>query len=325
MPEPTLLFAPLAAAGAVLVALAVDRRLGEPPLRWHPVVWMGRYLGALGPRVRRPRPGEAFALGTLAWAAGALLVLAAALALQALLLRGAQALLPGGWGALLFVALAGGLLLKPLLAWRLLHDEVAAVEAALADGLPAARTQLARLVSRDTSALDAAAIREAAIETLAENLNDSVIAPLCWFAVAGLPGAALYRYANTADAMWGYRGDWEWAGKCAAHADDALSWLPARLSALLIGPGAAGWAALRREAQGTPSPNGGWPMGAMALRLGVRLGKPGVYALNAAGRAPAGADLQAALGIAQRAVRRGALLAALLAAGVALPGTPFFF
>ncbi|WP_119153960.1 adenosylcobinamide-phosphate synthase CbiB [Caldimonas tepidiphila] len=303
----------LGAAGAVAVALAVDRALGEPPLRWHPVAWIGRYLGALGPRVRHARPGTAFALGTLAWAAGAALVLAAALALQAALGLVVAWLAPIPLAALVLFALAAGLLLKPLLAWRMLHDEVAAVEDAFAEGLPAARARLSRLVSRDTSALDAHEIREAAIETLAENLNDSVIAPLCWFAAAGLPGAALYRYANTADAMWGYRGDWEWAGKCAARADDVLSWLPARLTALLIGPGAAGWAALRREARGTPSPNGGWPMGAMALRLGVRLGKPGVYALNAAGRAPESDDLRAALTIAEVAVFRGAVCAALLA------------
>ncbi len=82
-------------------------------------------------------------------------------------------------------------------------------------------------------------MRESAIESLAENLNDSVVAPIFWFVLFGLPGAALYRFANTADAMWGYRGlrhgvNWEWAGKWAARADDVLSWLPARLTALLL-------------------------------------------------------------------------------------------
>jgi adenosylcobinamide-phosphate synthase len=82
-------------------------------------------------------------------------------------------------------------------------------------------------------------VRESAIESLAENLNDSVVAPLFWFALLGLPGAALYRFANTADAMWGYPGMrggryWQWAGKWAARADDVLSWLPARITALLL-------------------------------------------------------------------------------------------
>ncbi|MFX6477158.1 cobalamin biosynthesis protein, partial [Acinetobacter baumannii] len=88
----------------------------------------------------------------------------------------------------------------------MLHDEVQAVEVALGQSLPAGRAQLARLVSRDVSALTAVQVRESAIESLAENLNDSVVAPLFWFALLGLPGAALYRLANTADAMWGYPG-----------------------------------------------------------------------------------------------------------------------
>ncbi|MBU0830030.1 MAG: adenosylcobinamide-phosphate synthase CbiB, partial [Gammaproteobacteria bacterium] len=183
------------------------------------------------------------------------------------------------------------LLLKPLLAWRMLHDEVMAVEVALGQSLPAGRAQLSRLVSRDVSALTAVQVRESAIESLAENLNDSVVAPLFWFALLGLPGAALYRFANTADAMWGYPGMrggryWQWAGKWAARADDVLSWVPARITALLMAAGAKGLPlrSLARQARKTPSPNSGWPMAAMALALGVRLAKPGVYTLNSQGR-----------------------------------------
>jgi adenosylcobinamide-phosphate synthase len=84
------------------------------------------------------------------------------------------------------------------------------------------------------SAMDETAVRETAIENLAENLNDSLVAPLFWFVVAGLPGAWAFRAANTLDAMWGYRGRWEWAGKCAARADGLLCWLPARLTAVLL-------------------------------------------------------------------------------------------
>ena len=113
-----------------------------------------------------------------------------------------------------------------------------------------------------------------------------------WFLVAGLPGAVFYRFANTAGAMWGYRGfragaDWEWAGKWAARADDVLSWLPARITAFLIAALAGGlpWRELRREAGARPSPNSGWPMAAMALALGRRLRKPGVCVFNARRRA----------------------------------------
>jgi adenosylcobinamide-phosphate synthase len=209
-----------------------------------------------------------------------------------------------------------GLLLKPLLAWRMLRDEVRAVERALGESLAAGRARLAWLVSRDVAALDAGQVRESAIETLAENLNDSVVAPLFWFAVGGLPAAALYRFANTADAMWGYPGvrqgrEWQWAGKWAARADDALSWLPARLTALLLAlarvrPLRGLWA----QAGNTPSPNSGWPMAAMALALDVQLGKPGVYTLHPGGGRARAADTARALQLAARVVGLVAALAA---------------
>lgn len=199
------------------------------------------------------------------------------------------------WAALqlhwVLAAAAMALLLKPLFAWRMLCDEVLAVEDALARSLPEGRERLARLVSRDVSQLSALQVRESAIESLAENLNDSVVAPLFWFALLGLPGAALYRFANTADAMWGYPGMrggryWQWAGKWAARADDVLSWVPARITALLLAVVARGlpFSTLARQARKTPSPNSGWPMAAMALALNVRLAKPGVYTLHSKGR-----------------------------------------
>jgi adenosylcobinamide-phosphate synthase len=289
-------------AGAVLVALLWDRVFGEPPARLHPVVAMGHYLGAVGRRVSRaagatPRPGAEFCGGALGWCLGAAVVVAVVWVLAALVQT-----LQAGWQTLLL-----GLLLKPLLAWRLLREEVAAVDAALATSLDAGRARLAWLVSRDVSALSETQVRESAIESLAENLNDSVVAPLFWFVLAGLPGAALYRFANTADAMWGYLGerqgrDWTWAGTWAARADDLLSWVPARLTALLLGLWGPWhlWRQLRPEARHTPSPNSGWPMAAMALGLGVRLGKPGVYTLNASGRAPGRADTGHAIARATR-------------------------
>lgn len=300
---------------AMLFALLVDRLFGEPPAWVHPVVGMGRYLELFGSRLATLLPGPAFFGGALVWLLGALLSAALALTLEILLM---QALQPWASAAgLLACALALGLLLKPLLAWAMLVDEVRAVEIALGGSLAAGRAQLARLVSRDTSALDATQVREAAIETLAENLNDSVIAPLFWFAVAGLPGAALYRFANTADAMWGYRDHREWSGKFAARADDLLSWLPARLSALallVVQPGLL--VRLAGEARRTPSPNSGWPMAAMALRLGLKLGKPGVYQLNGGG-APAGVDdVAVACRAAAQALLPGLAFAALLAWGL---------
>lgn len=292
---------------AVLAAALLDRAFGEPPSRWHPVAWFGRAVAPLGRWALAARgAGAQFACGAAAWLLAVLPVAAAAWALERML-----ATLPP-WAQAPLLALA----VKPLFAWRMLRDEVAAVEAALAVSLEAGRAQVARLCSRDVERLDADGVRETALESLAENFNDSLLAPLFWFAAAGLAGAALYRAANTLDAMWGYRGRWEWAGKCAARADDALSFLPARLSALLLAPPRA-WPYLRREAARTPSPNGGWPMAALALRLGVRLRKPGVYALNAAAPAPGAQHTAQALARTQRAARRAFLGAALAASAFA--------
>ena len=238
-----------AAYAAVLLALFIDQWIGEPPRRWHPVVWMGNYLGWAGrwlqARVEIGQSGAgdvagaadkadaadwaSFWRGAAAWWLGAVLVLLVAGGLQWLLLQ-----LPLGWAVLLL-----GVALKPLLAWRMLTDEVAAVEQQLGQSLQAGQQQLARIVSRDVAALDAVQVRESALESLAENLNDSVIAPLFWFALLGLPGAALCRFADTADSMWGYRGNyrgqrWEWAGKWTARADDVLAWLPARITAVAL-------------------------------------------------------------------------------------------
>ena len=330
----------LGAAGlawAVLVALAVDRLWGEPPERWHPVVWMGRALGACGarlaPRAETGRNLKVFWLAALTWCAlGAIVVIATA-ALQHLFWHlgtpmstpPEALLLPVGGPALdlasdalaaFLAATLLGVLLKPLLALALLQSEARAVEVALGQSLAAGRARLAWLVSRDVAQLSEEEVRQSAIESLAENLNDSVVAPIFWFVLAGLPGAALYRFANTADAMWGYPGmrggrDWRWAGKWAARADDLLSWLPARLTALLLTLVAGGvrLSRLAQEARKTPSPNSGWPMAAMALALGVRLAKPAVYRLNGTARAPTAQDAERA----QNLVSKVALALVLIA------------
>jgi adenosylcobinamide-phosphate synthase len=297
-----------ALAAALLIALLVDHVLGEPPARLHPVVWMGNYLNWAGRRAQRvawqpssmetaaaavpcSKDYKVFWLAAIYWMAGAAACLIAADALQDMAMQ-----LPAWLAALLL-----GLLLKPLLAWNMLKSEVRSVESALEQSLDAGRERLSWLVSRDVSALSEAQVRESAIESLAENLNDSVVAPIFWFVLLGLPGAALYRFANTADAMWGYQGvykgqNWQWAGKWAARADDVLSWLPARLTALLlvlVSP--ARWMPVCREAAKTPSPNSGWSMATMALALDIRLGKPGVYALNPAGRQPTQMDTARAI------------------------------
>lgn len=288
-------------AAAVLVAAALDVAFGEPPVRWHPVVVAGRWLDGAGRRVPSAPPARSVLAGGLAWGTGA----AAALVLGRAAERAADRL-PRAAGAPV-----AGLALWPLLSGTLLLREVAAVEAATARSLEQGRDAVARIVSRDTTGLTEDEVRAAALESLSENLSDSVVAPLFWYCVGGLPAAAAYRYANTADAMWGYRSPrWEHAGKVAARADDVLNLVPARLTAL--GVAGARRAMLRRlpaEARRTPSPNAGWPMGALALRLGVRLEKPGAYVLNPAGRAPEAPDVARAL-----AVARGVIAAAVVVA-----------
>jgi adenosylcobinamide-phosphate synthase len=289
---------------SLVLALLIDRWLGEPPRALHPVVWMGCYLGWIGRRLPELRPATAFILGMAAWLAGAALVA---------VVYGYARVLTAECPRWLAVPMAA-LLLKPLFALRMLLTEVAAVERALGESLESGRCRLRAIVSRDTTRLDAGEVRESALESLAENLSDSLVAPLFWLALFGLPGAAVYRFANTADAMWGYRGRWEWAGKFAARADDLLNLIPARITAVALSlAGGEPCRVLRRlpqEAARTASPNSGWPMAALALGLGVRLRKPGAYALNGNGAAPASADVT-------RALRRAALVAWLLAAALA--------
>jgi adenosylcobinamide-phosphate synthase len=253
---------------------------------------MGRYLGWVGRNLPSRRPATALVLGMVYWLVGAAVV-----AVVYGYARSVLRMLPP-WAEIPLTAL----MLKPLFALRMLLDEVCAVEASLAQGIESGRTRLATIVSRDTGTLSPEEIRESSLESLAENLSDSVIAPLFWFALFGLPGAAVYRFANTADAMWGYRGRWEWAGKFAAHVDDVLNLVPARLTALALLLGRSSrWRHLRAlpaEAARTPSPNSGWPMAALALGLEVRLRKPSSYALNAQARSPTGTDLEAAMRLA---------------------------
>lgn len=286
---------------SILVAWGLDATLAEPPLRLHPVAWAGRYLAAAGDVVPASPPARALLAGGAAWVAGAAVTLGAALAAESVIGRLPPALRP----------LARGTALWPMLSVRLLLTEVAAVETALVQGVEPGRAALARIVSRDASNLSPDEVREAALESLSENLSDSVVAPLFWYVVAGLPGAAVYRFSNTADACWGYRTPrWEHAGKVAARADDVLNLLPARLTAALLLPDPRRWRDLRHQAARTPSPNSGWPMAALALAGDLRLRKRGSWVLHDTGATPGPTHLRDAL----RRVRRTALAAAVAGA-----------
>jgi adenosylcobinamide-phosphate synthase len=212
-------------------------------------------------------------------------------------------------------------LLKGMFAVRMLREAGVGVRLPLAAGdLAGARAGLRSLVSRDAAGLSAALVAAAAVESLAENLGDSIVAPLCYYAIGGLPGAVAYRAVNTLDSMIGYRGRYEWLGKAGARLDDLLNLLPSRLAALLIVGAAAvagedargAWRIALRDARLTASPNAGWPMAAMAGALGVELEKVGHYRLGVGGVAADAAAIERA----DRVIAVAALAAVALACGV---------
>ena len=278
--------------------------LGEPPNRYHPVAWFGRLAGALEARFYRPSAWRGALL--------ALFLLALAFGLGAGLARAAAGLPP------VVAALLLALFLKPTFALKGLLAAVFEVERALGRGLDEGRERLSRIVSRRVVDLGPAEVRMAAIESLAENLSDALVAPLFYYLLFGLPGAYLYRAANTLDAMWGYPTPrYRAFGRFSARADDLLNLVPARLTALLLLlPRLHHFPKLLREARRTPSPNAGWPMAATALWLGVRLEKRGAYVLNPGGRQPGPADLKRALNHARARGYLALLFTGLLAMGV---------
>ena len=274
--------------------MAIDLAFGDPPNRYHPVAWIGRFL-LVGRRwLCRGSPP-------------ALLLGGAALTLAAVALAGAAGALLSALAARIGPA---GLLLEALVLTCTLsiRDLVAAARSVathLGRGeLAAARHAVGyHLVSRPTAELDEAHVASATIESVAENLTDGLVAPVCFFLVGGLAGAAVYRVINTADAMLGYReGPLEYFGKAAARLDDLANVLPARIAGLSLVVGAAlvgerareALAILRRDRRRTASPNAGWTMAAMAGALGVTLEKPSAYRLGT-GPMPAGADVERAV------------------------------
>jgi adenosylcobinamide-phosphate synthase len=290
----------------VLLAVVLDLALGDPPNRVHPVVGMGRVLAAgrralcHGGPIALLLAGAGLTLGLMASAAGA----GAAVAALAGMLG------PGG------IALEA-VALKSTLALRDLARAARSVAVALERGdLDDARGRLGfHLVSRPTATLDAGQVASGAIESVAENLTDALVAPVVFFLLFGLPGALAYRALNTADTMLGYReGALEYFGKVAARLDDLANLVPARLAALAIVaatgmPARAAWSTMARDHARTASPNAGWTMSAMAGALGLTLEKPSTYRLGQ-GRAPDAADVERSVRLMSRAAGL-ALLASL--------------
>jgi adenosylcobinamide-phosphate synthase len=314
------------------MALLIEASFGYPSrlarIVGHPVIWLGRLIDWLdltlnresGSNTNRKLAGFIAALGIVAIPA----VLAFGVE------RGLLAL-PFGFVAVAVVA-------STLLAQRSLHDHVARVASALEqDGIDGGREAVSHIVGRDTHALDQAGVSRAAIESLAENFSDGIVAPCFWLAVGGLAGGMAYKAVNTADSMIGHRtARHEDFGCASARLDDLLNLPASRLSALLIIAAAAismnasasrAWRAVRRDAHHHRSPNAGYPEAAMAGALGLALAGPRVYggvmvedAAMGNGRSDAEpTDIRAALALYRRADLIFIVLVAVLAAVVIAP------
>ncbi|HEX6735429.1 MAG TPA: adenosylcobinamide-phosphate synthase CbiB [Azonexus sp.] len=277
-------FAPALAA---LTAVLVDRLLGEVR-RFHPLVGFGRLAAWLEHKLNH----RTIPVGLLAW----LLAVGPWVALACWL----RPLAPFAVDTVLLYFALGA---------QSLGEHAEAVARPLAAGhLDEARQRVGWMVSRETSALDESGVAKAGVESVLENGNDAVFGALFWFALLGGPGALLFRLANTLDAMWGYRTErYNLFGRIAARLDDALNWLPARLTALtyaLLGRTKNALACWRAQAPAWDSPNAGPVMAAGAGSLGVELGGAAIYHGReeirpplGAGRPPQAADLGRAVAL----------------------------
>jgi adenosylcobinamide-phosphate synthase len=318
-----------------LFAMLIELCLGYP--EWlvraigHPVTWIGNLIGALDralnpPPFPPPQAGEGREGARGAAGLFAVLVVLGIVGSVAFLIQREFFRLPFG-------ILAPALLASTLIAQRSLHRHVANVAVALETAdLSTGRAAVSHIVGRDTATLDEAGVARAAIESLAENFSDAVVAPLLWLAIAGLPGGALYKAINTADSMIGHRTPRYAAfGWAAARLDDLVNLPASRLAALLVIAAAAlrkdasaagAWRAVWRDASRHRSPNAGYPEAAMAGALGLSLAGPRVYdgvriddAMMGDGRRDASAaDIRRALALYRTA---DAILMALLAVAAA--------
>ena len=303
----------------VLVALGLDALIGWP--KWlyrligHPVTWIGALIGRLDRWLNLEDTGDKER--RLAGIVAALTVIGLSVESAWLI----SWLLPNGWTGVLFA----GILAWPMIAMRSMHDHVADVAGPLKDhDLPAARQAVAMIVGRDASVLDEAGVARAALESLAENTSDGIVAPVFWGVIFGLPGLIGYKAINTLDSMIGHRTPkYEAFGWASARIDDLANFIPARLTGLIFAlvstkPKTAltvMWADARKHR----SPNAGWPEAALAGALDVRLSGPRAYAdgmtnepwVNSTASDPRPQDIERGLGLYRMAMLAIALIVAL--------------
>jgi len=266
-----------------VTAVMLDVAVGDPPSAVHPTAWVGKGLAALEGAGSRLGPR-----GQLLFGGACAVVVPTAVWIGARGLLGAVR--PPSRAGAFFLEAA---LLKSAFAVRSLLTEALSLRQRLTAGdLDGAREKACSLVSRDASALDERLLVSAGLESLAENVTDSFLAPWLCYLLLGTEGALAYRAVNTLDSMWDYHGQYEQLGKAGARLDDLLNLIPARVAAAVLAASCSLWAGHGREAWSTAlsqhgrteSPNAGWTMAAMAGGLRVELEKPGHYRLGRPGR-----------------------------------------
>ena len=268
---------PIMVFGAAALALLIEKFTGYPQAIYsrisHPVVWAGRLITYLDQKLNKPdvSPLEGRARGV-----AALAILIGAAFFPAWMIADILSHWRLGW-------LVEVLLATTLIAQRSLKDHVLDVHKALGRSLPEARRSVSMIVGRDPSNLDESGVSRAALESLAENSSDGIVAPVLWYALLGLPGIAIYKAINTADSMIGHKNTkYQWFGWASARLDDVVNLPASRLTGLLFAACTPSrfkevFAIMRRDAPMHQSPNAGWPVAAMAAALGLRLGGPRSY------------------------------------------------
>lgn len=268
---------PVLVFGRAAAALLVERFTGYPKELFarisHPVVWFGKLINILDDQLNLP--GVPAKEGRVRGVA-ALAILVAAAFIPAFIVARVLEHLTFGWLAEVLIATA-------FIAQKSMRDHVMAVYDALGRSLPEARKAVSMIVGRDPTQLDESGVSKAALESLAENTSDGIVAPALWYALLGLPGIVVYKAINTADSMIGHKSDkyldFGWA---AARIDDLVNLPASRLTGLLFAAARPAQfssvvAIMRRDAPKHQSPNAGWPESAMAAALGLRFGGPRSY------------------------------------------------
>ncbi|MFC2068862.1 cobalamin biosynthesis protein [Chloroflexota bacterium] len=265
----------------LILALVLDLAIGEPPNTIHLVAWIGKLVSLLKKKYK-----NLSRIGQLVYGTGIVLLTMAVFTMPVYFLL----FYLKSYNSAIYV-IVGAVILKFTFSARgLWQVALKAKKFLIEDKLDDTRVEMNALVSRDTRDLSKASLISAIVESVAENTSDSIVAPLFYFLLFGIPGAIAYRVVNTLDAMIGYHGEYEYLGKFACRLDDVLNYIPARLTTLLLilsalslrRNGGQSWQVALREHSKTESPNAGWPMSAMAGALNVQLEKHGHYQLGRA-------------------------------------------